>query len=312
MLELDTIFSDDWAEDHRSGLVAVVGKPNVGKSTLINGILGQKVAIVTAKPQTTRRRQLGIYTSAEAQVLFIDTPGIHRPQTALGKYMIGAAHDALKDADIILWILDSSRLPTDEDQRIADLLNTITPKTPVLLALNKMDLLDEARELPAHEALYRWQRILRCSALIGTGLDAILQCLIAGLPRGPRYYPADQLSDVNLRFLAAETIREQIIELTTEEIPYAVAVEITRYREQPGQVAIEAAIYVERASQKGILIGKRGSMIRQIGSQARAALAKQLGKRVRLDTRVKVLKNWRSNEDFMRRVGYSLPKRKRR
>ncbi len=312
MLELDTIFSDDWAEDHRSGLVAVVGKPNVGKSTLINGILGQKVAIVTAKPQTTRRRQLGIYTSAEAQVLFIDTPGIHRPQTALGKYMIGAAHDALKDADIILWILDSSRLPTDEDQRIADLLNTITPKTPVLLALNKVDLLDEARELPAHEALYRWQRILRCSALKGTGLDAILQCLIAGLPRGPRYYPADQLSDVNLRFLAAETIREQIIELTTEEIPYAVAVEITRYREQPGQVAIEAAIYVERASQKGILIGKRGSMIRQIGSQARAALAKQLGKRVRLDTRVKVLKNWRSNEDFMRRVGYSLPKRKRR
>ncbi len=311
MSELDSIFSDDWPEDHRSGLVAVVGKPNVGKSTLVNAILGEKIAIVTTKPQTTRQRQLGIFSSDAAQILFIDTPGIHEPQSKLGNYMVSAAHDALKDADIVLWIVDASRAPSDQDCSLADLLRRIVPKTPVVLAMNKADLTDDSSELSRHESLYEFKSSLRTSAVKGAGVFELVACLVDLLPCGPRYYPAEQLSDANLRFLAAETIREQIIELTDDEIPYAVAVEITRYRERPSLNVIEATVYVERGSQKGIIIGKRGRMIKQIGTRARAALELQLAKRVRLDIRVKVLKNWRQNQEFMGRLGYSAPKRKR-
>ena len=310
MVELDSIFSDDWAEDHRSGLIAVVGRPNVGKSTLINAVLGQKIAIVTAKPQTTRQRQLGIYTTAAAQILFIDTPGIHKPHTRLGDYMIGTAHDALKDADVILWIMDASQPPTAEDSHISELIGQIVPNTPVVLALNKMDLLRDDRDLAEHQSLCDSHSVLRTSAANVMGVDELLTCLVPLLPLGPRYFPADQASDANLRFVAAELIREQIIELTSEEIPYTVAVEINSFREKPDLTIIEATIYVERESQKGIIIGKRGSMIKRIGSLARAELETQLETKVHLETRVKLLKNWRSNEAFMRRVGYSPPKRK--
>lgn len=312
MSELDSVFSDDWAADHRAGLVAVVGKPNVGKSTLINSILGQKIAIVSAKPQTTRQRQLGIYTSPEAQILFIDTPGIHQPKTRLGHYMIGVAHDALKDADIILWILDASEPPTHDDRNIARLLAQITPKTPRVLALNKIDLIASQTGFDAILSLCAHERALPASAKEGRGLVDLVNCLISLMPRGPRYYPADQLSEANLRFMAAEIIREQIIELTSDEIPHSAAVLINRFRERPDITHIEAAIYVERGSQKGIIIGKRGSMIKQIGVAARAAIQDLLGAQVHLETRVKVRKNWRSNEEFMRRAGYGSPKRGRR
>ena len=310
MVELDSIFSDDWADDHRSGLIAVVGRPNVGKSTLINAVLGQKIAIVTAKPQTTRQRQLGIHTTDAAQILFIDTPGIHKPHTRLGDYMIGTAHDALKDADVILWIMDASQPPTAEDSHISELIGQIVPNTPVVLVLNKMDLLRDDRNLAEHQLLYDSHSVLRTSAANVVGIDELLNCLVPLLPLGPRYFPADQASDANLRFVAAELIREQIIELTSEEIPYTVAVEINSFREKPDLTIIEATIYVERESQKGIIIGKRGSMIKRIGSLARAELETQLESKVHLETRVKLLKNWRSNEAFMRRVGYSPPKRK--
>ncbi|MCY3834195.1 MAG: GTPase Era [Chloroflexi bacterium] len=311
MSELDSIFNDDWGADHRSGLVAVVGKPNVGKSTLINAIIGQKIAIVSAKPQTTRQRQLGIYTSPEAQMLFIDTPGIHQPKTRLGHYMIGVAHDALKDADVILWILDASEPPTEDDRNIARLLAQITPKTPRVLALNKIDLVASQPGLDAFLSLCGRQRALLTSAKEGRGLSDLLNCLISLMPLGPRYYPADQLSETNLRFMAAEIIREQIIELTSDEIPHSVAVLINRFRERPDITHIEAFIYVERGSQKGIIIGKRGSMIKQIGVAARAQLQELLDTQVHLETRVKVQKNWRSNEEFMRRAGYRSPKRGR-
>ncbi len=309
MTELDSVFSDNWGENHRSGLVAVVGRPNVGKSTLINAILGQKIAIVTAKPQTTRQRQLGIYTSSEAQILFIDTPGIHQPHTKLGDYMVSVAHDALKDADVILWILDLSQSPKEEDWRIAELLKSMSPHTPLLLALNKIDLISAGQDRSAHLALCDYQLALETSAANRRGIDDLLSSLIPLLPLGPRYYPAEQASEANLRFIAAETIREKIIELTSEEIPYTVAVLINRFHEKPDITLIDATIFVERDSQKGIIIGKRGSMIKAIGVAARADLEALLEAQVHLETRVKVLRNWRTNESFMRRVGYIMPKR---
>lgn len=311
MSELDSIFSDDWGADHRSGLVAVVGRPNVGKSTLINAILGQKIAIVTAKPQTTRQRQLGIYTRAEAQILFIDTPGIHKPKSVLGNYMVGVAHDALKDADVVLWILDAMAPPTNADHNIAGLLARIVPKTPRILALNKIDLAPANPDFRAHLSLCEHQSALPISAKERRGVSDLIDRLIPLLPQGPRYYPADQASEANLRFIAAEIIRERIIELTSDEIPHAVAVEITRFREKRHITHIEATIYVERGSQKGIIIGKRGDMIKRVGVEARAELEALLEAQVNLETRVKTQKNWRSNAEFMRRIGYRLPKRGR-
>lgn len=312
MSELDSVFSDDWGVDHRSGLVAVVGRPNVGKSTLINAILDQKIAIVAAKPQTTRQRQLGIYTKAEAQILFVDTPGIHKPKSLMGNYMIGVAHDALKDSDVVLWILDASALPKQEDHNIAALLAKIVPKTPRILALNKVDLVSPEADFAEHLSLCEHERALPTSAKEKRGIAGLIECLIPLLPLGPRYYPAEQASDSNLRFIAAEIIRERIIELTSDEIPHAVAVVIDRFREKSEITQIEATIYVERGSQKGIVIGKRGAMIKRIGIESRAELEQLLDTHVRLETRVKVQKNWRSNEEFMRRAGYRMPKRGRR
>ena len=309
MAELDSIFSDDWDENHRSGIVAVVGQPNVGKSTLINAILDQKIAIVTRKPQTTRQRQLGIHTTADAQILFVDTPGIHKPQSRLGDYMLGVARGALRDADVILLLLDASRAPNEADRRIADMLKENPSGTPVVLALNKGDLAGEDAAFDEHMSLCEHHCALRISALKRQGIGELLDATTPLLPLGPRYYPAEQASDANLRFLAAEIVREKVIECTSDEIPYTVAVEITRFREGASRTQIEATIHVERDSQKGIVIGKGGAMIKRIGMAARRDLRTLLDTRVRLDLRVKTLKNWRGNEAFLRRLGYAPPKR---
>jgi GTP-binding protein Era len=307
--ELDTVFDDDWPEDHRAGVIAVVGRPNVGKSTLINRILGQKIAIVTNKPQTTRRQQLGIYTRPDGQILFVDTPGLHRPHHKLGEYMVGVAQEAIRDCDMILWVLDTSEPPEVSDQRIAETLRTMRGTTPVVLALNKADLTPADFDASEHTALIDHVAAIPVSAAEGTGVDTLLDMLFESLPEGPRYYPADQVSEVNMRFIAAEVVREKIILNTEHEIPHAVAVEIDEFKErEDGLNYISAVIYVERASQKGIIIGKSGAMVKHIGTQAREELADMLGTRVYLDLRVKVLKNWRSDEALMRRLGYRLPK----
>lgn len=310
--ELDSIFSDDWSPDHRSGVVAVVGRPNVGKSTLINRILGQKIAIVTPTPQTTRRNQLGILTTDEMQILFVDTPGIHDPHHKLGEFMVNAAQATFRDADVVLWVVEVTLHPTGEDRRIAEALSKVT-STPVIIALNKSDLMEHEDELHQHVEEYRelvsHDAHFVISAAEGTNVTGVVDALKERLPLGPRYYPKDQVSDQNLRFLAAEVVREKIILSTHQEIPHSVAIGIDSFEEKPNRTYnIHATIYVERDSQKGIIIGSRGSMIKQIGIDAREELQQVYGHDVQLFLHVKVLKNWRSDERMMRRFGYYIAK----
>lgn len=297
-------------DDHKSGVIAVVGRPNVGKSTLINAILGTKIAITTPKPQTTRRTQLGIYSTENVQLLFTDTPGLHAPRNALGEYMVTVAENSLKHTDVILWILDLSEPPQKADQYIAETIQAQRGKATVILALNKADLANSKTDMSKFEALIDHAAAIRVSAVEKTGIDTLLETLTAHVPEGPRYYPLDQLSDLNMRFIASEVVREKVMLHTEHEIPHAVAVEITDYkiREDDDRTDIYATIYVERGSQKGIVIGKNGSMIKRVGIEARQELEAMIGQQVFLDLHVKVLKNWRSNEQFMRRVGYSIPK----
>lgn len=312
MNDLDTVFEEDWDEDHRSGVIAVVGRPNVGKSTLINAILGQKIAIVTNKPQTTRKQQLGIYTTEKGQILFVDTPGLHKPHHKLGEYMVDVAVQALKDADIILWVMDASAPPQDGDRYIAETIQRVGGGTPVVLALNKSDLVSSPDVTQEHLELLPHELAVNVSGLRGSNVQQLVDTLLQRLPQGPRYYPADQVSEVNLRFLASEMIREQIILLTEQEIPHAVAVEIDEFKEREENLTyISAIIYVERDSQKGIVIGKKGDLIKRIGTQARQGLASIIGTKIYLDLRVKVLKNWRSDTELMRRLGYRVPRHDR-
>ncbi|HYO88076.1 MAG TPA: GTPase Era [Candidatus Limnocylindrales bacterium] len=300
---------NDVPEGFRSGVVAVVGRPNVGKSTLINRILGQKIAAVSPKPQTTRRRQLGIYTDAQAQILFLDTPGLHAPQHKLGEFMVKAAESAFRDVDVILIVLDVSEPPEAGDRHLADTVARLRGTTPVVLALNKIDLLPDVTRRAAmvaeHSALIPHAAAFETSAVEGTSVEDLVQDLIARLPEGPLYYPEDQLSEVNMRVIATEVIREKVMTYTEQEVPHSVAVEIDSYRERSDELTyIGATIYVERDSQKGIVIGKGGERIKKIGSDAREELGAMLGTAVYLELNVKVLKNWRSDDRQMARFGY--------
>jgi GTP-binding protein Era len=310
MSDLDTVFEDNLPADHRSGVIAIVGRPNVGKSTLMNRIIGQKIAAVSPKPQTTRRRQLGIYTTGEAQILFIDTPGLHAPQHRLGEYMVKNAEAAFHDADLILLLLDVSHPPEAGDRHLAETVARLRGDTPVFLVLNKVDQLSEKyheTNVEAHKALIPHEKVYLLSALEGTGVDAMMDEIIERLPQGPRYFPIDQVSEVNMRFIAAEIIREKVMMHTEQEVPHSVAVLVDSYRERSDHLTyISATIYVERESQKGIIIGKGGEMIKTIGSEARAELGEMLGTQVYLELHVKVLKNWRSDEKLMQRLGYRV------
>jgi len=293
--------------DHRSGYVAVVGEPNVGKSTLMNHYLGQKVAIVSPRPQTTRHRLLGILTRPDAQVIFLDTPGIHRPLDKLGEYMVETARRAILDADVVLWVVDSSTPPSPQEHEIASWLKE-APET--VLALNKMDLVP-ADSIPeraeAYHELLPQAEWLPITATTGEGCDRLLEVIVAKLPLGPRYFPEEQITDQQERFVVAELIREQALGLLFQEVPHAVAVMVEEFKERREDlVYIAATIYVERESQKGILIGKGGQMLKTLGAAARQQIEQFLERRVYLELWVKVRKNWRKDERELRRLGYVL------
>ncbi len=316
-LDPGLLIPEDLPPDHRSGVVAVVGKPNVGKSTLMNTYLGQKIAIVSPKPQTTRNRLLGILTlerergdSADAQIIFVDTPGIHQPLHRLGEYMVETAVRAIPDADVVLFLVDVSRLPDDEDRQIADILRERC-RMPILLALNKADLLpsgETATHVEAYRALGEFDDWLLISALLGNNLDSLLAATVERLPFGPRYYPEDLVTDQQLRFMTAELIREQVLHHMRQEIPYSVAVIVDQFKERSEEMTyISANIFVERETQKGMILGEGGKMIKRIGTDARREIEGLLGTRVYLELWVKVRKHWRKDDKELRRLGYVLP-----
>ncbi len=298
-----------------SGYVVVVGKPNVGKSTLMNRILGEKIAIVSPKPQTTRLRQMGIYTADRTQIIFVDTPGIHQPRHKLGEFMLRVATEALQDADVILMVADLSVLPDAEDSQVATLLaeaRAAAPDLPVILALNKLDRTSPDRVLrnvEAFRALVPGADWVTLSARLGDGVDDLLKRIVNCLPPGPQFFPEDQLSDMAVRDIVAETVREKALLKLEQEVPHAVAVEVEEFTERGAALTyIRVCIYVERESQKAILIGKGGRMLKQIGSLARADIEAFIGTKVFLEPWVKVYKNWRRDDEFLRRLGYRIRK----
>ena len=298
--------------DHRSGFVAVVGRPNVGKSTLMNAYLGQKIAIVSEKPQTTRNRLLGILTRDEAQIIFVDTPGIHDPIHKLGEVMVETAIRAIPDADVILFMVDASVSPTEEDALVADAIRQRAATSPVVLALNKIDLLPspDSPFTEAYLALIQPTAWMPLSATRGDNRDELLELIISYLPPGPRYYPEEQITDQQTRFIAAELIREAALHRLHQEVPHALAVVVEEFkRRSENMTYISATLFVERDSHKGIVIGQGGRMLKDIGRAARAEIEKLVGTRVFLELWVKVRPKWRKKEEELRRLGYVVPKR---
>jgi GTP-binding protein Era len=292
----------------RAGYVALIGRPNVGKSTLINALLQQKIAAVSPKPQTTRRNQLGILTLPEAQVIFVDTPGLHVPQHKLGDFMNQAATDALLDADVILWLLDASVPFTSEDRLIGEKLGAIRNLPPVWIGLTKTDLVNgeilEQRKRQAIE-LYPARDVLALSNQVKQSLDDLLNLLIKQLPAGDLFFDEDTITDTYERDIAAELIRESVLINVRDEVPHCVAVQIDTYEDRPDDKAyIEATIFVERDSQKGILVGKGGEMIKTIGMRSRQEIEAMSGRQVYLNLKVKVNKNWRNSTDALDLLGY--------
>jgi GTP-binding protein Era len=296
---------------HKAGYAAIVGRPNVGKSTLLNYFLGQKVAAVSPRPQTTRRKQLGILTIENAQVIFVDTPGLHTPHHKLGEYMNEEAATALDDADVIVWMVEANVMPTEEDILIGQRLAEKRQLSPTLLALNKADLLaPEGDRLALYQAAY--QSLLPqaapylVSAEKGQGCPELLLAILAHLPDGEPFYNEEEITDFYERDIAAELIREAALLHLREEVPHGIAVRVDEFTERGETGAhIHATLFVEKESHKGIVIGQGGEMLKKIGMAARQEIEKMSGRKVFLELRVKVNKNWRSSMDALRLMGYS-------
>jgi len=308
-MEQERMSGDDMLpSDHRSGFVSVVGRPNVGKSTLMNAYLGQKIAIVSPKPQTTRRRILGILTLDRAQVIFVDTPGIHRPFHKLGEAMVKTAMEAIPDADVLLWLVDAAAAPTDEDRQIAHLIQEHGQGIALILGLNKSDLVAEPERpdrLQAYLGLIDPAAHTFVSATAGENREHLLDLVVRHLPLGPRFYPEEQVTDQTERAIAGELIREQVLLHTHQEVPYSTEVVVDEFKVRSADMTyIRATIHVERDSQKGILLGRGGRMIKSISQAARVQIEQLIGSRAYLDLWVKVWPKWRQSEEDLRRLGY--------
>jgi GTP-binding protein Era len=293
---------------HRSGFVAVVGRPNVGKSTLLNALLGQKIAGVSPWPQTTRRRQMGILTLPSAQIMFQDTPGWHEPKNSLGKAMVHSSATTIAEADVVLFLADLAQTAAGEDRDLAAWLQKKKPKAPVILALNKIDAVS-ASEAEERAAVYRSLLPAAESHVISAkqnkGLRELLDAIISRLPEGPILYPESEITDLSEREITADLIREAALRNLRAEVPHGVAVRVDEYRERGEEGAyIEATIFVEKESHKAIVIGKGGAMLKRIGTDARRKIEEMSGRKLYLELRVKVLPGWRNREDALRRLGY--------
>jgi GTP-binding protein Era len=303
--------------EYRSAFIAIIGRPNVGKSTLVNALLGQKIAAVSPKPQTTRKRQLGILTTDAAQLIFVDTPGIHQPRYKLGEFLNQEAQEALEGVDEILWLVDASSRPLEEDKQIASLLWRVSARTPLVLAANKIDLVSPealARHLEAYQAsLKREAQVLSISATQGRNLDQLRELLISLAPIRPPEFDEEQVTDSYERDIASDLIREACLQKLRDEVPHGVGVRVDEFLEREnGMLYIAATVFVERESQKGIVIGEGGKMLKQIGSTARKEIEEMGGRPVYLELRVKVLKDWRNDENALRRLGYKIDTKKKR
>jgi GTP-binding protein Era len=311
--------------DFRSGYVAIIGRPNVGKSTLVNALLGQKIAAVSPKPQTTRKRQLGILTEDKYQLVFVDTPGIQNVRNKLGNFLNQEAEESLAGVDVVLWLVDGSVKPTDEDKQIGHLLGKLPRRTPLVLAANKMDLIPAealTRNLEAYQALVKRAGVepgrndakeIAISATHGSHLNELVELLVSLSPFRPPDYDEEQITDSYERDIAADLIREACLNHLRDEVPHGVGVRIDEFKEREnGMLYIGATVFVERNSQKGILIGEGGSMIKSIGSAARKEIEEMGGRKVFLELRAKVLKDWRNNENTMQRLGYRIKGKKKK
>lgn len=286
---------------YKSGFVSILGRPNAGKSTLLNALVGEKLAIVSDKPQTTRTSVQGVRSEARGQIVFLDTPGIHRTDTQLNKRMMDEVRNALDERDLLLFVADASRPDLERQREALEFLRRT--ETPVLLVLSKADRIADKREiLPLIEKfleIHAFREVVPVSALTGDNLDELVKVIYSHLPDGPRYFPEDHLTDQPERFLAAELIREKILEATRAEVPHSVAVMIEQWVEEPRLTRISATILVERTGQKGILIGAKGKMLKLVGTQARPELEKLLGTRVFLELFVKVAAGWRDKANVL-------------
>ena len=293
--------------NYKSGFVTLIGRPNVGKSTLMNRLIGQKIAITSNKPQTTRNRIQTVYTCDEGQIIFLDTPGIHKAKNKLGEYMVSVAERTLKEVDVILWLVEPSTFIGAGEQHIAEQLRSV--KTPVFLVINKIDTVEKAEILKfiaAYKDIVDFAEIIPVSALKGENTDDLLQAMMKYLPTGPQYYDEDTITDQPERQIVAEMIREKALRNLSDEIPHGIAVAIDRMHERPngGIIDIDATIVCERNSHKGIIIGKQGAMLKKIGSQARADMEALLDCKVNLKLWVKVKKDWRDSDFLIKNFGY--------
>jgi GTP-binding protein Era len=289
----------------KSGFVTIIGRPNAGKSTLMNALLGEKIAITSDKPQTTRNKVTGILNEPGVQVVFLDTPGIHRPKGLLNEYMVKAAKEACKEVDLIIFMVEANSKPGPMEEEIVELIKGL--KTKTFLVINKIDLVEKPKILPVIEryaSMYGFDEVIPVSSLKGENLEDLKATIIKNMPAGPQYFPEDELSDQPERFIVAEIIREKIFRMTKDEVPYSTAVIVEDMKDKGDIIYTRADIYVEKESHKGIIIGAKGQMLKSIGQAARKDIESLLGTKVFLELFVKVKKDWREKPGILKEMGY--------